>query len=171
MEKCVLLVYPGLGKTYCAKQYNNVEDIRLSFYENKNVEKYDKEASEQLKGHPLEFIKNPNFPNNLIKVLKNALKSEKVPVMALKERNIEFLIEFNFDFAFVMPAKNKIDELRQQYISRGNSDLVIDRNLENINRVQKEIESYGKPIIYVQKGEHLSDIIKTLQKPKNQYLS
>lgn len=161
MYNKVLLVYPGLGKTYCAARTSQVLEIQLSQYKNLNVQKLGKHFPEGLKGKlQVEMKLNPDFPKNLLDDINKGFNENKIVVMALKESNINFLKEHNIDFAFVMPSKNKIEELKNQYIARGNTSEYIERNMVGLSKVFKEIEEYDKPIYFIKKGNHLADLVK-----------
>lgn len=160
MKNKVLLVYPGLGKTYCAQIMNNVLEIQLNHYKNLNVRKLGTHFPEHLKGNFEPAMElDSNFPNNVLDAINQGFRQDKTIVMALKNSNIDFLIEKNIDFVFVMPSKNKVAELKNQYISRGNTEQYIERNIDGLEQVLTEIKKHNKPIYYIEKGCHLSDFI------------
>lgn len=161
MKNKVLLVYPGLGKTYCAERMSEVLEIQLSQYKNLNVQKLGKHFPEHLKGNlQVEMKLNPDFPKNLLDDIYKGFNENKIVVMALKSSNIDFLKVNNIDFAFVIPSKDKIEELKNQYIERGNTPEYIERNIGGLSKVYKEIEEFDKPIYFIKKGCHLADLVK-----------
>ncbi len=157
MEK-VYLVYPGLGKTYAAKCNKNILDVRLSHFQNLNTANLSEEYLEKIKGQPMEMKLNPDFPQNLIDFVKNGLAQDKIVVMALKQTNIDFLIENNIDFDFVVPAEDKLEQLKNDYISRGNTLEVAERNINNVLKSIDDIKKYNKEIIYLHNNEYLLDL-------------
>ena len=155
----ILLVFPGLGKTYAAGQTDRVLEIQLSQFENLNVQKFCDHFPEHLKGnYQVPFELDPEFPQNVLSVIREGFEKGRIPVMALKTRNINFVLENNLEFDFVMPAKNKYDELKSQYEKRGNTKEYIERNMGMLERVDKNIKKYQKNVYYLQKGEHLLDL-------------
>lgn len=159
----IYLVYPGLGKTYATKLDSRILDVRLSSFKNLNVMKIDPEASENLKGTSIKLDQNPAFPGNLISFLTNAINENKIPLLALKTENVEFVVVNNFDFIFIMPAPDKVEQLAKQYKTRGNNDFVIQRNINNIDKVLQSIKEYNKPIYYVHKDEHFYDVLNRIE--------
>ncbi len=163
MENVIYLVYPGLGKTYSAKINKKILDVSLSKFENLNYENINAKDIEKLKGTQIEMKKNPDSPNNLIDFLNNNLHNNKIIVMALKPSNIDFLIKNNFDFVFVMPAEDKIEELKKQYQDRQNTQFVVNRNIENISKTNQDILKYSKKIFYINKHKHLIDLFNDIK--------
>lgn len=161
--KTILLVYPGLGKTYAASKTNKVLEIQLSQFENINVKKLGEHFPEHLKGvYEVEFCPDPDFPNNVINCINKGFEDGRIPVMALKTSNIEFVTKYNFDFAFVVPASDKVEQLKQQYIERNNTESYIERNMKLLDKVAQDMPKYGKQIYYIHKDEHLLDLINKL---------
>ena len=149
MFEKVLLVYPGLGKTYAAERNENVLEIQLSMFKNINKRKYGSHFPEHLKGSievPLKT--DPSFPKNVLECIKNGFSKGQIVVMALKSDNIEFLIEHNIDFQFVMPSGEKINQLQEQYEKRGNTKDYIQRNIESLlaNNIIQDNIKYGQTI-------------------------
>jgi hypothetical protein len=99
----VWLVFPGLGKTYAAQKTDKILEVQLSRFKNRNVQKYGEHFPEHLKANlEVEMDLNPDYPNNAIDHIKQGLEQEKTPVLALKTDNINFVVEHNFDFEFVV---------------------------------------------------------------------
>ena len=156
----ILLVYPGLGKTFAAEQTDRVLEIQLSQFKNVNVQKLGEHFPEHLKGNfEMPFEMNPDFPDNVLTAINQGFKEGKVVVMALKTSNIDFVIDNQIDFDFVMPDKDKYEELKSQYEQRGNTKEYIDRNMGMLESVDDDIKKYRKNIYYIKKGKHLLDLI------------
>ena len=159
----VLLVFPGLGKTYAAGQTDRVLEIQLSQFKNVNLKKFCDHFPEHLKGNfEVPFELDPDFPHNVLSVINQGFKDGRIPVMALKTSNIDFVIENGVDFDFVMPAKDKYDELQGQYEKRGNTKEYINRNMGMLERVENDIRKYQKNIYYIKKGGRLLDLINKI---------
>lgn len=159
----VLLVFPGLGKTYAAGQTDRILEIQLSQFKNVNLKKFCDHFPEHLKGNfEVPFELDPDFPNNVLSAICEGFKDGRIPVMALKTSNIEFVLENGLDFDFVMPDKDKYDELKEQYEKRGNTKEYVERNMGMIERVEEDIKKYGKNIYYINKGEHLLHLVNRL---------
>lgn len=159
--KVIYLVYPGLGKTYCQENFpHKYADIHVSHFKNMALNKYGGYIPENLKGENLEFINNPDFPQNILQFINIGFRQNKIMLMALKPSNTQFLIDNGFDFVFVMPAKNKLRELEMQYINRGNTKSYIMGQLGRYDQICENIKKYNKKIIFVKKGKHLDDCFK-----------
>lgn len=168
MSGKVLLVFPGLGKTYASKKTDKVLEIQLSMFQNINKRLYGDHFPEHLKGNTEVAMKlDPEFPENVLKSLAEGFSEGKIPVMALKSSNIEFLLQHKIDFEFVMPSGEKIEELRKQYLKRGNTPEYIQRNIDNIEKVYADILQYNKTIYFLREGEHLLDFIEGIEIEKD----
>ena len=154
-----------------SKINDKVVEIQLGRFKNLNVEKLGEHFPEHLKGnYNPEMELNPDFPNNVIRTICEGIKNDKYVVMALKGSNIDFLIEHNFDFAFVVPGESKVQELKEQYISRGNTEEYIERNMKNIQKLPNMINPYNKTIYQIEKGQFLSTLIDELSLGKTNLL-
>lgn len=163
MGNKVLLVFPGLGKTYAASKSEKVLELQLSQFQNINKRIYGHHFPEHLKGNtdvPMQL--DLEFPQNLLKCLNDGFNQGKVLVMALKTTNINFLLEHGIDFCFIMPSGDKIEELKQQYMARGNTSEYIARNIGSLEKVYSDINQYNKVIYFIREGEHLSDFIEDM---------
>ena len=158
MKNKILLVYPGLGKTYTSKNNPNVLDIKLSQFQDLNYSNYSESEIEKNKGSKVEIKPNPLFPQNIISFLKG-VDEGKIVCMALKQPNIDFLVENNFDFVFILPSEDRINQLAKDYIARGNNQKVVSRNIENLKDIEW-IKKYKKEIFYIKTGEYLQDLLK-----------
>ena len=156
----VWLVFPGLGKTYAASKTDKILEVQLSRFKNRNVQKYGEHFPEHLKGNlEVALDLNPDYPNNAIQHIRQGLTDGKIPVLALKSDNIKFVVEHNFDFEFVVPHQDKLEQLKQQYIARGNTLEYVTRNMSHAKNILGIVGEYNKPIIYVHKDQHLLDLL------------
>ena len=153
------LVYPGLGKTFSAKMNPNVLEVQVGMFRDVSRSDLGDHYPEKLKGAKREEVLNPDFPNNLIDFLGKQENQDKIIVMALKQNNMQFAIDHGYDIAFVMPTKNKLRQIKQQYKLRGNTDEYIARQINMYEPTLEKIKQYTYPILFVDEGQYLLDLI------------
>ncbi|MDE6292343.1 MAG: hypothetical protein K2L98_01535 [Bacilli bacterium] len=83
MKVKVISVFAGLGKTTVGNKYKNVCDLTSSKYRydysNINQEDYEKMKYDK------SMIVNPNWPNNYLDALKDAIKNYDIVLVPSKE--------------------------------------------------------------------------------------
>lgn len=163
MKNIIYLVYPGLGKTYGAKIDKRILEVQYNNFYNLNRRKLGEHFPENKKMNlNLEVEVDPEFPENILNYINNGLKENKFPVMALKPQNIDFCIKYNYDFAFLLPSKERQAKLKEDYIKRGNTIEYIERNMKALENLENEISKYNKRIYYLNSDEYLIDFINKM---------
>ncbi len=161
-EKIIIAGFSGIGKTSLAKKYKNVIDLDASEYvydETDVLEAYMKKR----KG---EYRKpNPNWPNNYISVIKEAMTNYDIILVWDREDIIEEYIKNKFDFMVCYPSKNDLDNYVQRYKNRGNSDKYINMKLNQYENRVKFYNTLSMQKIILNNNETIEDWLI-----KNNYL-
>lgn len=151
----IYLVYPGLGKTFLAKKDSEFCDINVREFKDADFDNY----TSNYRGTKIKNI-NPDFPNNLQSYLLDKIKSNIIILMAFKKATIQLLENMNLDYEIVLPDELKLEELKNTYKQRGDSDEYIEQN--TTHRYKETLflaRQSGKVIRYVTKGFWLEDVI------------
>jgi len=159
--KKAYLVYPGLGKTTFAKTNSEFIDVQVRVFKDLSLKEYiETKKYPNYRGNPIKEI-NPDYPTNLIEYVKKEIKTEKIILMAPKQDAYDLLEALRItEFCFVMPDKERLKELEQDYLIRGDSLDYINRNIrKRYNLVIKVAKQMKKDIIFLKPGEYLADII------------
>lgn len=167
MSNIVYLVYPGLGKTYGAKIDKRILEVQYNYFYNINRRKLGDHFPEAQKMHlNIEVEVDPEFPNNIISYINEGFKEDKYPVMALKTPNIEFCLKYGFDFAFLIPSKERYAQLENDYKDRGNTSEYINRNMNILTDLENNLRQYNKKIYTLDDGEYLIDFVNKMENLK-----
>lgn len=156
------LVYPGLGKTTLAKKNDLISDIETKIFKDASLKQYiGTKDYPNYRGASVNEI-NPEWPNNLYQYAQNEIKNGCILVSVPKKDSYDMLNVLNIqDYAFIMPDNQRLVQLRQDYINRGDDEAYIKRNLtDRYNAVLKDAHDQGKEVIFIKKGEYLTDILK-----------
>jgi hypothetical protein len=109
--------------------------------------------------HPEGRVRNANFPANYIKAIRNAKEchgyiltaSHQVVRDALKAEGIPYII--------VAPKRELKNEYLIRYLQRGNEIEFIELLNEKWDAFLDGIENDGAPVIWLDKGEYMSDVL------------
>lgn len=116
----VISLFAGLGKSTVGEKYPNVRDLKSFTYrcDYSNIRNGDYEKMKCVK----ERVPNPDWPNNYLKTLKNAIEKYDLVLVPsnLDIRNL--LMENDIPFLFILPSLDSRDLLLKRYQSRGNSE-------------------------------------------------
>ena len=151
----IYLVYPGLGKTFLAKKDVGFCDINVRKFKDANFDNY----TSSYRGTKIKNI-NPDFPNNLQHYLLDKIKLNIIILMAFKKATIQLLENMKLDYEIVLPDESKLEELKDIYKQRGDSDEYIEQN--TTHRYKETLflaRQSGKVIRFVAKGLWLEDVI------------
>lgn len=158
MEKMIIAGFAGIGKTTLAKKYKNVMDLESSPYkwDYSNLKKID---YEKMKGN-LNRKPNPNFPENYINAIKQALKNFDIVCVWLNFENaLPHYDENNINYIVCYSTKEAFEDYKKLYIERGNSEDWINRVCNHYYNVFSKLEELNKPKIILNKGETLEDAL------------
>lgn len=149
----IISAFPGCGKTYCFKNYQDKFSILDSDSSNFSWVK-DKEGDNTT-------TRNPNFPQNYIDHIK--FNMGKVDIIFVSSHDIvrKALEENNIKYLLVYPCLGAKKEYINRYINRGNNEnfiKFIDNNYENFISDMKKEEFPHK--IELNFEETISDLIK-----------
>ncbi|MCL2369261.1 MAG: hypothetical protein FWC83_01140 [Alphaproteobacteria bacterium] len=160
--KQAYFVYPGLGKTTLAKKNAKIADIESKVFKDKNLAEYiGRQGVPNYRGEQVVNI-NPEWPSNLYQFMQSKLENGKILVAVPKQDGYDAFDNLNIvDYAFVLPTKERLNQLRKDYINRGDAKEYINNNLTvRYNEVLNYAKSTGKEIIFVEPGQYLEDVIK-----------
>lgn len=156
------LVYPGLGKTTLANKNFQFIDIGIRFFQDLSLEKYmnAKACCPNYRGSPIKTI-NPKYPNNIKEYIKTQIACDKTILMAFKKDSINIINSLGItDYKIVLPGYNRLKQLRQDYIKRGDNAKYIENNLtERYNHALNLAKNLGNDIIFLKSGEYFEDVI------------
>lgn len=159
----IIAGFGGIGKTTLAKKYKNVLDLESTPYKYiiADYQKFDPEA---VKGKGIIDKKlNPDFPENYITAIKNNLhKYDYILVWCHPEQALPHLERAGIDYELFIPTREALDEYRQRFINRGNSQEYVNRvsSKEGYDKRLPQFKATGKPIVFLQTGETLESYLK-----------
>ena len=157
----VISVFAGLGKTTVGEKYPNVCDLRSSAYrcDYSHIKEEDYEKMKCVENR----IPNPDWPNNYVKALKEAMKQYDLVLVPsnLDIRNL--LIENNIPFLFILPSLDSRELLLKRYQKRGNSEDLIRNVMEYFDTWSRNPEDYSYPILILEKNQYLEYLLFDLK--------
>lgn len=159
----IIAGFGGVGKTTLAKKYKNVLDLESTPYKYvvENYEQYDAEA---VKGQGIAKKElNPNFPHNYIAAIQeNIGKYDYILVWCHPEQSLPHLDKAGIDYEIFLPTREALDEYRQRFINRGNSEEYVNRvsSKEGYDKRLPQWQALNKPIVYLEVGETLESYLK-----------
>lgn len=158
MRTAVISAFPGCGKSYIYKNYNNTK------YNKKNWKILDSDSSDYswLKDENGNNTteRNPDFPNNYIKHIKDNIGKVDVIFVSSHKEVRKALKRNNIDFFLVFPTKDMKNMFIKRYKDRGNTENFINFISNNWDKFIDDMENESDKQCLI---EHLT--------PKNPYLS
>ena len=162
-EKILVLVYPGLGKTWVAENFANVIDFEQQHY----TFIYD----DDIKDLPLEQIKsdaskrrpNPDWPNNFISGVNMALKSNDIVITTFIPKVYKAILSADYQNVRIILATfnhENFEELAERFRARGNSEDFVERRRADfsiVNQLLQKDKTNEK--IIVESGEYLASAL------------
>lgn len=159
--KKAYIVYPGLGKTYLSNQNDQFADIETKIFKDLSLERYiGAKYYPNYRGEQIKEL-NPDYPTNRNKYAEKQLAANKIILLVPKQDSYDLLKALGIsDFSFIMPDKDRLKQLEQDYVSRGDNLEYINRNIaERYNQVLELAKQMEKEIIFLKSGEYLVDIL------------
>ncbi|MCL1892495.1 MAG: hypothetical protein FWF97_04395 [Alphaproteobacteria bacterium] len=158
----IIAGFAGIGKTTLAKKYKNVLDLEAILYKYslENTESLGLEAIETIKGERSVADKkpNPDWPDNYIAAIKNNInKYDYILVWCHPEEILPHFDNSGIDYELFIPTIDALDEYRQRFINRGNSEEFVNHvsSKESYDMRLPQFKAIGKPIIFLKTGETL----------------
>lgn len=151
MSKKAMIIcgFPGVGKTSVANNRKNILDAESSAFSwNWNPE-------EPQKGRE----RNPEFPHNYIRFIKENMEKYDVILVSTHKAVRDALIYEGISFISVIPELNCKNEYMIRYLQRGSSIEFIEDLYENWARYIENIVDDGFPVIWMEKGKYLKDVL------------
>lgn len=154
----VISAFPGCGKTYCYNQYKDKLDI-LDVDTNEYIWLKDKEGTKVAE-------RNPDFPNNLIKYVKENCGKVDIIFISSNETVRTALNEAGIEVTLVYPSREIKEVWLQRFIDRGDdynfviymechyNEMVSSMSLDESENVVNKIE-FMSPTCYL--STHLED--------------
>ena len=164
MEKILVLVYPGIGKTYTAENYENVIDFEQQHY----IYIYDEDIRhlplEQIKGWASKRKPNPEWPQNYIGGIREQLEQGRIVITTFIPATYKALCEDaqyqNVRIILVVFNKDNFEELAQRFRERNNTEEFIERRRADFPIVVKIFEDAPNvEKVVVESGEYLADAL------------
>ena len=163
-EKILVLVYPGLGKTYTAEHFANVIDFEQQFYTYVYDDSIKHLPLEEIKSSYSKKIPNPDFPGNYIKDIGKALENNEIVVTTFIPKTFQALInDANYEdtrIILVIPDKNNFEELADRFRARGNTEEFIEHRRIDLPKVIEQFDNaQNVEKVVVSGGGYLSDAL------------
>ena len=159
----IIAGFGGVGKTTLAKKYKNVLDLESTPYKYL-IENYGNYDAEAVKGQGIAKKElNPDFPDNYVAAIQeNIGKYDYILVWCHPEQSLPHLDKAGIDYEIFLPTREALDEYRQRFINRGNSEEYVNRvsSKEGYDKRLPQWQATGKPIIYLEAGETLESYLQ-----------
>ncbi len=163
--KQAIFVYPGLGKTTLARQNDKFADIESKLFKDLTLKEYIGQNNYEYNTRGVSVKKiNPEFPENILKYMREKLNQGKTLLLVPKQDNYDLIESLDLqDFLFVMPSIDRLKLLESDYKKRGDDKDYIKRNItDRYFSVINDAKNMGKEIFLLNSGEYLKDIINKL---------
>lgn len=159
----IIAGFGGVGKTTLAKKYKNVLDLESTPYKYL-IENYGSYDAEAVKGQGIAKKElNPDFPNNYVAAIQeNIGKYDYILVWCHPEQSLPNLDKAGIDYEIFLPTRDALDEYRQRFINRGNSEEYVNRvsSKEGYDKRLPQWQATGKPMVFLEAGETLESYFK-----------
>jgi tRNA uridine 5-carbamoylmethylation protein Kti12 len=153
MSKKAIIIcgFPGVGKTTAANNRINILDAESSCFS----WVWDTEAISEPK-------RNEAFPRNYIKYIVDNSKKYDV-ILASSHREVrEMLLMEGMQYINIAPRRELKNEYLIRYLQRGSDINFIELLNEKWDSFIDNIEDDGAPVIWLDKGEYLADVLGAL---------
>lgn len=159
------IVYPGLGKTTLVRKNKLFADIEAKPFKDLSLAEYiGKPEYPNVRGLPVKEL-NPEYPRNMYDYARAEIAAGKILLLVPKQDSFGMLDELGIkDFSFIMPDRERLKQLEQDYTGRGDDPEYIRKNInERYEQVLNLARELGKEIIFVKPDEYLENIIKDIK--------
>lgn len=155
MRKSIVICgFPGIGKTCAASNRSNILDAESSAFSwiwNVDIPEKGRE-------------RNPDFPGNYIKYIKENMEKYDVILASSHQAVREALKAEGVQFVIVAPLPTLQNEYMIRYLERGSSVDFIEQLYENWATFINDLCNDGAPIIWLEKGMYLTDVLGVMAK-------
>ena len=154
----IIAAYPACGKSYFTENIKDYfdEDILVVLDSDSSQFSWIYEDGEKTDK------RNPDFPQNYIKHIKDNIGKADVIFVSSHEIVRKALGKNNIKFTLVVPKKNCLNEWMIRYINRGNDNEFIDVQINNwdkwLNEIDEEKGTYSK-LIKLEQHQYIADVI------------
>lgn len=149
MKKAMIICgFPGVGKSCVANNRTNILDAESSVFS----WIFDPETAEKPK-------RNHEFPSNYIRYIKENMGRYDFILVSSHQNVRESLMAEGIQYIIVAPQKELKNEYLIRYLQRGNEIEFIELLNEKWDLFLDGINNDGAPVIYLNKGEYVSDVL------------
>lgn len=143
--------FPGIGKSEAVKVLEE-DGIRVLDLESSEYSWLEKGVT-----------RNPNFPNNYIAAVNEAIASGKYDYIMISSHKVvrDAMLDAYIEFTVVIPELDSAAEYRERYISRGNDQAFIEMMDEKWESFITEIcEDDRLKLLFLPPGTYLSELVQ-----------
>jgi hypothetical protein len=149
MKKAMIICgFPGVGKSCVANNRTNILDAESSAFS----WIFDPETAEKPK-------RNHEFPANYIRYIKENMGRYDFILVSSHQNVRESLMAEGIQYIIVAPKMELKNEYLIRYLQRGNEIDFIELLNEKWDEFLGGIKNDGAPVIYLNKGEYMSDVL------------
>lgn len=150
MKKAIIICgFPGVGKTSAANNRANILDAESSAFA------WDWNPDDLEKG----MTRNPAFPHNYIKFIMDNMDKYDVILVSSHQTVRDALMAEGIQYIIATPYSSLRNEYMIRYLQRGSDIDFIEQLYEHWEEFITSIVNDGAPIIWMDKGEYLTDIL------------
>lgn len=153
----IIASYPGVGKAYLANKYKNVIDLDSAQFAYIIDNKLLNIKPEKRKG--LYTKNNPNWPQNYINTIKEAVKSYDYVLVWTRMDAIEEYIKNGLKFSICYPDKKFFLSYEERYKNRENNNIYINKKKEEYHKYIQIFENMDVNKIILKENETLEDFL------------
>jgi len=147
----IIAGFGAIGKTTIGNKYNNVIDLDHASF------KWLNEITEESKGTAR--YKNPEWPSNYYKALKQAQKEYDIILTSMPWFLIDYYEENNLNYHIVFPETNYIKIIKKRCYGRGNNKPFTDSVIKNLIEWRPLLKKYQDKLLYIKEDEYLEDCL------------
>ena len=140
--------FPGVGKSCVATNRKNILDAESSAFS----WVFDPTTLEKP-------TRNLEFPHNYIRFIQESAGLYDFILVSSHKAVREAMVAEGMQYIIVAPKKELKNEYLIRYLQRGSNIDFIELLNEKWDKFIDEIENDGAPVIWIDKGEHLSDVL------------
>ena len=150
MRKAIVICgFPGVGKTSVANNRMNILDAESSAFSwNWNPENLERGRE-----------RNPEFPENYIKFIRENMEKYDFILGACHGVVRDTLKAEGIQYIIVAPKRELKNEYLIRYLQRGSDVDFIESLNENWGKFLDDVENDGAPVIWLDAGDYLSDVL------------
>ena len=158
----VISAFPGMGKSYISRHSEgqkilDSDSSQFSWLLDENGNKIMDSA-----GNP---IREPNFPNNYMKHIKDNIDTADIIFVSSHENVRKALNDCGIEHCIVYPEEGMKDEMIKRYVARGNDNKFVEMMKKNWHLFLDGIKKDKCPNkIEITHGQYLSDVMPEIKR-------